>query len=97
MTNNLGIVGGYFRLLPVIFLERDAKILHLFANSIPPIGVMVCLVDLLIILHKFGIEIPKSVEDAKQIDKSNHNTNWWNYICKEMKNVCVAFDKYDRN
>ena len=54
MTNNLGIVGGYFRLLPVIFLERDANILHLFANIIPPIGVMVCLVDLLSILQIFG-------------------------------------------
>ena len=41
-------------MLPVIFLERDANILHLFANSIPPIGVMSCLVDLLSILHIFG-------------------------------------------
>ena len=26
--------------------------------------------------HKFGIEIPKSVEDTKRIDQANHNTNW---------------------
>ena len=45
--------------------------------------------------HKFGIEIPKSVEDAKRIDQSNHNTNWWDAIFKEIKNVCIAFEKYD--
>ena len=53
MTINLSIVGGYFRLLPVVFLERDANILHFFSNSIPPIGVMVCFVDSLSILHRF--------------------------------------------
>ena len=45
--------------------------------------------------HKFGIEIPKYVEDAKRIDQANHYTNWWDPICKEMKKVRVAFDKYD--
>ena len=54
MIMNLGIVGGYLILLPVVFFERDAKIIHLFSNSIPPIGLMVCLVDLLSILHIFG-------------------------------------------
>ena len=54
MTINLGIVGGYFRLLPVVFLKRDANIIHLFENSIPPIGVMVYLVNSLSILHRFG-------------------------------------------
>ena len=53
MTINLGIVGGYFRLLPVIFLERDANILHLFANITPPIGDIVFLVDSPSILHRF--------------------------------------------
>ena len=37
--------------------------------------------------HKSGIEIPKYVEDVKRIYQSNHNTNWWDAICKEMKNV----------
>ena len=54
MTINLDIVGGYFGVLPVVFNERGAKILHLFANSIPPIGVMVFLLDLLNIYHKCG-------------------------------------------
>ena len=53
-TINLGIVGGYFRLLPGVFFKRDADILHIFANSIPPISVMVCLVDSLSILNRFG-------------------------------------------
>ena len=46
--------------------------------------------------HKFGIEIPKSMEDAKRINRANHNTNWWGSICKEMNNVRIAFEKYDR-
>ena len=43
--------------------------------------------------HKFRIEISKSVEDAKRIDQANHNTNWLYSICKEMKNVCITFEK----
>ena len=45
--------------------------------------------------HKFGIKIPKSVAEAKVIDAENGNTLWWNAICKEMKNVRVAFEEYD--
>ena len=45
--------------------------------------------------HKFGIRIPKSVEEAKKIDRENGNTLWWEAICKEMKNVRVAFERYD--
>lgn len=42
--------------------------------------------------HKFGIEVPKSVEDALAIDKRNGNTLWQDAIAKEMKNVRVAFN-----
>ncbi len=42
--------------------------------------------------HKFGIECPKTVEDALELDKHNNNTMWANAIAKEMKNVRVAFD-----
>ena len=35
--------------------------------------------------HKFGIRIPKSVEEAKKIDEQNGDTLWWDAICKEMK------------
>ena len=36
------------------------------------------------------------MEDAKQIYQARHNTNWWDTICKEMKNVRVTFNKYYR-
>jgi len=45
--------------------------------------------------HKFGIRIPKSVEEAKKIDRENGDTLWWEAVCKEMKNVRVAFELYD--
>jgi hypothetical protein len=45
--------------------------------------------------HKFGIQIPKSVEEAKRIDKENGNTLWWDSICKEMKNVRIAFQQHE--
>ena len=45
--------------------------------------------------HKFGIRIPKNVAEAQKLDTLNGNTLWWDAICKEMKNIMVAFDKYD--
>ncbi len=42
--------------------------------------------------HKFGIECPKTVEDALELDKRNGNTMWADAIAKEMKNVQVAFN-----
>ena len=45
--------------------------------------------------HKFGIEIPKSVLQARQIDAKNGNTLWWDAICKEMKNVRPAFEVFE--
>ena len=45
--------------------------------------------------HKFGFRIPHSVEEALQIDKLNNNNLWWAAICKEMKNVRIAFEEYD--
>ena len=54
MTINPGIVGGYSIFLPVVFLKHGANILHFFANSIPPISVMVFLVDSHSTLHRFG-------------------------------------------
>ena len=41
---------------------------------------------------KFGIEIPKTIERAYELDKENGNTLWRNAIEKEMKTVKVAFD-----
>ena len=45
--------------------------------------------------HKFGIRIPKSVQDAKMLDEKNGNTLWWDAICKEMKNVRIAFKVFE--
>ena len=45
--------------------------------------------------HKFGIKVPKSVQEAKDIDDANGNTLWWDAICKEMRNVRIAFEEYD--
>jgi len=41
--------------------------------------------------HKYGIQVPMSVEGAYQIDRES-NTNFWHQtILKEMKNNAVAF------
>ena len=45
--------------------------------------------------HKFGIRIPKSVEEAKKVDNQNGNTLWWDTICKEMRNVRPAFEVFE--
>ena len=42
--------------------------------------------------HKFGIELPKTVEQALALDAKNDNTLWADAISKEMENVRVAFE-----
>ena len=42
--------------------------------------------------HKYGIEVPTSIEHAKKIDSINGNRYWQNAIDKEMSNVKVAFE-----
>ena len=32
--------------------------------------------------QKFGIQVPKSVQEAKRIEKQNGDTLWWDSICK---------------
>ena len=41
--------------------------------------------------HKFGIELPKTVEQALALDAKNGNTLWVDAISKEMENVRMAF------
>ena len=41
--------------------------------------------------HKYGIEVPTSIEHALEIDRRNNNTLWQEAIAKEMYNVSVAF------
>ena len=45
--------------------------------------------------HKYGIRIPKSVEEAIEIDRENGNTLWWDALMLEMENIRPAFDKFD--
>ena len=43
------------------------------------------------VTHKYGIEVPRTVKEAKAIDEKNCNRFWQDAIDKEMKNVAVAF------
>ena len=47
--------------------------------------------------HKFGIRVPKTVEEAKRLDQENGDHLWWDAICQEMKNVGIAFELYEGN
>ena len=42
--------------------------------------------------HKYGIELPRSVDEALRFDKLNGSTFWRDAIKKEMENIKVAFD-----
>ena len=41
--------------------------------------------------QKFGIKVPKTVEEALALDRENGNDLWWKAIQKEMSAVKVAF------
>jgi hypothetical protein len=45
--------------------------------------------------HKFGILVPKSVDDAYKIDKETGTDLWTKAIAKEMGKVRVAFSRWD--
>ena len=45
--------------------------------------------------HKYGIEIPRDVEHAHEIDARNGNTLWRDALKKEIYNVGVAFEMLD--
>ena len=47
--------------------------------------------------HKYGIRIPKTVQEAIEIDRENNNTLWWDALMLEMKNVRPAFEVFDKN
>ena len=42
-------------------------------------------------MHKFGIKLPKTVEEALALDKEDVYDLWWKAIQKEMSAVKVAF------
>ena len=41
---------------------------------------------------KFGVNCPKTVDQALALDKKNCNTLWFDAIAKEMKNFRISFD-----
>jgi len=41
--------------------------------------------------HKYGIQLPKTVEEAYELDRLSGNDLWHQAILKEMKNNAVAF------
>ena len=45
--------------------------------------------------QKYGIEMPKTVQRALEIDRENGNTLWRDALRKEMKNVMPAFEIMD--
>ena len=42
--------------------------------------------------HKYGIEIPASIDHAMEVDRKNGNTMWRDALALEMFNVGVAFE-----
>ena len=46
--------------------------------------------------HKYGVQLPHSVQEALQIDKETGTDFWWQAIQKELKKVMVAFE-YDES
>ena len=47
------------------------------------------------ITHKFGIRLPKTVEEALRIDAENGNTLWRDAIEKEMSKAKVSYEAID--
>ena len=50
---------------------------------------------MMVATHKYGIEVPSSINHAKELDKKNGNTLWMDGLNKEMTNVSIAFDFLD--
>jgi hypothetical protein len=47
--------------------------------------------------HKFGFKVPKTVEEAREIDLENGDNLWWEAIAKEMRNVRPAFQIWEKS
>jgi hypothetical protein len=45
--------------------------------------------------HKYGIEVPTSVNHSAELDEANGNHFWKNALSKEMHNVGIAFSVLD--
>ena len=42
--------------------------------------------------HKYGIDVQRSVEHAKTLDKANVNLKWMDALKKEIGNVSIVFE-----
>jgi hypothetical protein len=42
--------------------------------------------------HKYGVEIPRSLDHARELDKTNNNRLWMAAYEKEMSNISIAFE-----
>jgi hypothetical protein len=47
--------------------------------------------------HKYGIRVPRSINEAKQIKETSGDTQWTDAVSLEMKNNRVAFEVYEGN
>ena len=47
--------------------------------------------------HKYGIQIPSSIKEAFELDKTNGDTYWHDALEKEMKNLKIAFDILEKH
>ena len=45
--------------------------------------------------HKYGVKIPKSVEETHFIDKENRDSMWADAIKKEMPKIIGAVEEHD--
>ena len=45
--------------------------------------------------HKYGIRIPKTMDEAQRIDIENKNSYWMDAIRLEMKNNRIAFEIHE--
>ena len=46
--------------------------------------------------HKYGVQVPRTVQQAYNIDEKNGNTVWTKAIDKEISNVGIAFNILER-
>ena len=49
------------------------------------------------VTHKYGLEVPRKVTQAYELNKRHNNTLWADAINKEMTNFRVAFEVKDKD
>lgn len=46
--------------------------------------------------HEYGICVPKTIQEARQIDEDNGDTLWMDAVHQEMQNVRVTYDEHEK-